>query len=212
MKPRISTFSTVLGSLIICVLCLSSRSGSAAEGPMQSLRKTHAKITALLGQKFKPGSSQEKKNREEVKKAVNAFLDYGELAKLALGKHWEARSEKERTEFVSILRDLIERNYIKQLRSNADYKLEYKQEKITGDTALVKTVIKVEKNGRITDISIDYKMRKVGKNWMVFDVITDEVSLVSNYRSQFNRIIKRESYEALVKKMKQKLKEEPVGA
>lgn len=193
--------------LIASALCLPA--AAQAETPIQTLKSLQGKINKLLAQKTKAGTGAAKKNKEEVKKLVNSLLDFPELARLSLAKHWEGRSEKERTEFTGILKDLIERNYVKQLRSNLDYKLDYKSEKITGENALVSTVVKVEKKGRVTEIQIDYKLRKVKGTWMVFDVVTDEVSIVQNYRSQFNRIIRKESYEALVKKMKRKLEETP---
>jgi phospholipid transport system substrate-binding protein len=178
-----------------------------AETPKQTLQRINAKINKLLRQKPAKGSAAEKKMKAEVKKTVNALLDFNELARLSLNKHWKDRSEKEHTEFVSILQDLIERNYVKQLRSNLDYKLAYRSENVEGDQAHVDTVVSVEKKGRVTEVQIGYKMRKSAKGWMVWDVITDEVSIVSNYRSQFNRIIRKESYDALVKKMKRKLEE-----
>ena len=66
-------------------------------------------------------------------------------------------------------------------------------------------LIKVKKDGRTSEIVIEYKMRRAKGRWVVYDVITDDVSIVRNYRSQFNRIIRRDSYEVLVKKMRRKL-------
>jgi phospholipid transport system substrate-binding protein len=195
-------------TVLFILLATSNHAQAYAEGPVQMLKRTHKTINRLLKEKATPGSALEKKNKEKMKKTINAFLDFSELAKLSLGKHWDARSEKERDEFVEILKDLIERNYIKQLKNNLGYKLEYKNEKVIGDSALVATVVRVEKDGRTTEVSIDYQMRKTSKGWMVYDVITDEVSIVKNYRSQFNRIIRKDSYQALVKKMQQKLHEE----
>lgn len=206
MKKIIPTTQAIF--FVIMSLFLAHSAMAAAGEPIQTLRRTQDKLNSLLKQKTTAGSPQEKKVKEDLKKIINSFLDYDELAKQALGKHWADRSEKERNDFTSILRDIIERNYIKQLRTNLAYKLEYGEEKINGESATVQTTIKFTKNNRENAISIGYEMRKVGKRWMVFDVITDEVSLVKNYRSQFNRIIKRESFEALLKKMKQKLKEE----
>src|SRR5207249_1336631 len=113
------------------------------------------------------------------------------------------------TEFVTTLRELIERNYVKQLRTNLDYQVQYKGEQLDGDDATVTTVVKVRSQGKNTDAEILYKMRKAppGGVWRVWDVVTDEVSLVRNYRTQFNKIITEQSYEALIKKMKSKLAE-----
>jgi len=192
---------------LIGALLLWTAPASAAETPTQTLRRVQDKLTKLLKKSPKAGSAAEKQNKDEIKKAVNALLDFPELAKESLGKHWKDRSEKERKEFTGILRDLIERNYVKQLKGNLGYKLDYRKEAVTGDEAEVKTVVKFEKNGRQTEIAIDYKLRRKASVWMVYDVVTDDVSIVKNYRSQFNRIIRKESYDALVKKMRRKLDE-----
>ena len=194
--------------LVAAAFLLAAPGVSHAETPTQTLRRINDKVTKLLGKKTKAGTPADKKNKEDVKKAINTLLDYPELAKQSLGKHWKERTEKQRAEFVTLLRDLIERNYVKQLKGNLGYKLEYGKETVSEDQAEVKTTITVTKNGRPSEIQIDYKLRKEDGRWMVYDVITDDVSIVKNYRSQFNRIIKRESYEALVKKMRRKLDED----
>jgi len=197
----------MLATTILLVLFAASQAQAYAESPTQVLKRTHRRINQLLARTVKAGTPAEKTLKDQIKKQINTFLDFTELARRALARHWEARTEAERKEFVSILQDLIERSYTKQLRSNLAYKLEYGKESQEGDTASVVTTVKVVKNKRTTAIVIEYKMRKAGGGWMVYDVVTDDVSIVRNYRSQFNRIIRRESYEALVKKMRDKLQE-----
>ena len=197
-------------SLAIAILLLTTGQANAlAQSPKRAIQQSHNRINSLLNKKQKSGSKAEKNLKVRIKKEVNSFLDYAELAKRSLGRHWAACTDAERTEFVDILQQLIERNYTKQLRSNLGYKISYESEKIEGDDAQVKTVIVVKKNRRKTEITIDYKLRKAKNRWMVYDVITDDVSIVRNYRSQFNRIIRRDSYEVLVKKMRSKLDEKP---
>ena len=197
---------TLLALVVAASLAISTP--ARAESPKQTIQRINAQINKLLRQKVKKGSAAEKKMKADVTKAVNTLLDFEELARLALHKHWKERSEKERTEFVGILRDLIERNYVKQLRSNLDYKLEYRGERTAGDKGQVDTAVSVTKKGRVTEVLITYMMKKAKNGaWVVYDVVTDEVSIANNYRSQFNRIIRKESYDALVKKMKRKLEE-----
>jgi phospholipid transport system substrate-binding protein len=210
-RMRIPRSHRIQAVLLVGLLCATS-SVAFAETPIQVLRRTQDKITKLLSRKVAAGSAEEKRVKREVKKVVNTLLDFRELAKLSLGKHWEQRTEEERVEFAGVLQDLIEKNYVKQLKSNLGYQLEYRKEKVSGDTATVATAVTVRKNGRVTEILIDYKLRKAPGGWMVYDVVTDEVSIVSNYRSQFNRIIRKESYEALVKKMRRKLEEDGSAA
>src|SRR3989339_1160316 len=168
----------------------------ALRTPIQSLQTTHKKITKLLKVKTTAGSPKEKKVKDEIKDVINALLDYEELGKQSLGKHWEKRTPAEQKQFVNILKQLIEINYTKQLKDNIGYVIEYRGEKIENEKALVTTAIKVKKNKRTTEILIQYWMKKSSDAWTVYDVITDEVSLIKNYRSQFNRIIKRDSFAA----------------
>ncbi|MBW2731639.1 MAG: ABC transporter substrate-binding protein [Deltaproteobacteria bacterium] len=178
---------------------------SAAKGPSQSLRSTNNRIHGLLKKKVPKGSSKETRQKAKLTRLINQFLDFNELARRSLGKHWPKRSAAEQKEFVDVLRQLIEHNYLKQLRSNLDYKVEYRSERVKGDKARVTTAILVMKNRREEEIVVEYKMLRVKRAWMVYDVVTDDVSIVRNYRSQFNRIIKKKSYKALLEKMRKKL-------
>ena len=193
-------------SLLTFFMFSANSAWAIAESPTKSLQRTNRTLKTLLKKKVKKGSNTEAKVKVKIKDAVNRFLDFHELARLALGKHWPKRTEQEQNEFVSILRELIERNYVKQLKDNLDYRLEYRHEKVKGSEARVVTAIKVISDGRPEEVTIEYKMRRNDDgSWMVYDVITDEVSVVRNYRSQFNRIIRKQSYQSLVKKMKRKL-------
>jgi len=174
---------------------------------MKLLRRSHARINELLRNGYEASSPEGKKVQATIKEVVNGFLDYRELGKRSLGQHWEARTKKEQEEFVSVLRDLIERNYVRQLRSNLDYEVVYRRQEVSGAEATVLTAVRIEKNKRVAETEILYKLREVDGAWFVFDIVTDGVSLIRNYRTQFNRIINKESYPALLKKMRRKLEE-----
>jgi phospholipid transport system substrate-binding protein len=176
-------------------------------GPMATLKQKNGEVDKLLRQKVEKGTPAESKQKEEIKQLAAGLLDYDELAQKALAAHWEKLTPAQRTEFVATLKELIERNYVKQLRSNLDYQVQYKNEENAGAEATVTTVVKVKSAGKNTDAEIVYKMKKDPDGWRVWDVITDEVSLVRNYRTQFNKIITEQSYDALIKKMKSKLKD-----
>ncbi len=181
--------------------------GGASAGPMATLKQKNGEVDRLLRQKVEKGSPAETKQKSEIKQLAATLLDYEELARRSLAAHWEKLSAPQQREFVDTLRELIERNYVKQLRSNLDYQVQYKNEEAEGDQATVQTVVKVKSPGKSTDAEIVYKMKKASDGWRVWDVITDEVSLVRGYKTQFNKIITEQSYDALIKKMKSKLKE-----
>lgn len=195
--------------VVMAGLCLASLTApaEAAPGPMATLKQKNSEVDRLLRLKTEPGSAEDKRRRDEVKALAATLFDYQELARRALGPHWTELHRNQQREFVSTLRELIEHNYVKQLRSNLDYQVEYRGEQLSGDEATVTTVVKVKTKGKQTDADIVYKLRRVGDRWLVYDVITDEVSLVRNYRSQFNKIITEKSYDELLRRMKAKLEE-----
>jgi phospholipid transport system substrate-binding protein len=179
-----------------------------ATGPMVTLKQKNSEVDKLLREHPAKGSAAETKQKDQIKQLAATLLDYDELAKRALAGHWDQLTPAQRNEFVATLRELIERNYTKQLRTNLDYQVQYKKEEIEGDDAVVTTMVKVKTQGKASDAEIVYKLRKTPDGWRVWDIITDESSLVRNYKSEFNKIITEQSYEALLKKMKSKLAEQ----
>ncbi len=197
------TAVTMVAALVVPGVAL-----AVVSGPMATLKQKNGEFERLLKQKVDKGTTAEQKQKDEIKQLASTLLDYDELARRALAQHWEKLSATQQKEFVTTFRELIERNYVKQLRTNLDYQVQYKNEEVDGDGATVSTMVKVRTQGKSTDAEIVYKMRKAdGGAWRVWDVITDEVSLVRNYKTQFNKIITEQSYEALLKKMKSKLAE-----
>jgi len=191
----------------LALVLLPSLAAASAGGPMATLKQKNGDVDKVLRQKVDKGSPAEQKQKDEIKKLAATLLDYDELAQKSLAAHWDKLTPAQRSEFVTTLRELIERNYVRQLRSNLDYQVQYKNEEADGDQATVSTIVKVKSAGKNTDAEIVYKMKKDPDGWRVWDVITDEVSLVRSYRTQFNKIITEQSYDALIKKMKSKLKD-----
>ncbi len=179
------------------------------QSPKATLQRLNGACEKLLRTKTDAGSAEEKKIKEEIKQRASELLDYSELCKRALGEHWEKMGEPKRTEFVATLKDLIERNYIRQLRTNLDYEVTYGEETVEGTESKVATTLRLATKGKTTQVQIDYRMvQKPDGRWMVYDVVTDELSLVRNYRTQFQRIIGAGNYDGLLSRMKSKLAEE----
>jgi phospholipid transport system substrate-binding protein len=124
------------------------------------------------------------------------------MARRSLATHWAKRTPEERKEFVPLFSDLLERTYMKKVEDYSGEKVLYEGETQDGDYAVVKVKIVTKKN---KDISVEYRLKKEGNNWLVYDVSILGVSLVNNYRTQFNSIISQSSYENLVKKLKEKV-------
>jgi phospholipid transport system substrate-binding protein len=172
----------------------------AGESAKQFVQHRHDKLTNLLR---KPASA---KNDAQIVAAVDAMLDYSALAEESLGKHWGQLSEAQRTEFRSLLQQLVRRAYQRDLRKTLDYEVAVRGAENLQGGRLVKTVARHRSNSRSEPLSIDYALHQVDGAWLVFDIITDGSSLVRNYRNQFNRVIKKHGVEGLLARMRKKAK------
>ena len=128
-------------------------------------------------------------------------FDYNEMARRSLGTHWNSRTPEERREFVALFADLLDRAYFSKIELYQGEKIRYGNEALDGDQATVKTFI-VARDGK--EIPVDYRMHQVDGRWSVYDVSIQGVSLVANYRTQFNRVVTTESYESLVQRLRDK--------
>jgi phospholipid transport system substrate-binding protein len=155
-------------------------------------------VQILQDPKLKP-ESMAPERRAAIRKVANVIFDFTETAKRALGPHWQNLSEKDRAEFVSLFTDLLEGAYVSKIEQYSGEPVRFVGDTVDGDLATVKTRI-VTKKG--TEVPIDYRMLRRGDRWVVYDVSIEGVSLVANYRTQFNKIIQTASYEELVKRMK----------
>jgi phospholipid transport system substrate-binding protein len=193
---------------LFIALLFASGPALAAAGAKATLQRINSQVDKLLRRQVAAGSPEEAQIKGDVKKLAAELLDYGELARRALGEHWDKLKPAQRTDFVSTFKELIERNYVRQIRTNLDYEVSYGSETLEDQEARVQSRVKVRTKGKATDVQIEYRMIKNGDRWMVYDIVTDELSLVRNYRSQFQRIIAGQGYDGLVQRMKSKLKEE----
>ena len=182
---------------LVLVLSLAGGARAAAAGPMAQLRKAKDQLNRL---------AQRKASDARIRKFVNRLLDFDTMAERVLRKHWAGLSPEQRAQFKTLFRQLIEKNYVKGLRKNATYQVDYKREAITGKTAKVYTVVRYVRKGRARQTEVVYRMRRVGRTWKVFDLITEGESLERNYRKSFSRIIRRKGFDVLLQKMRKKLR------
>jgi phospholipid transport system substrate-binding protein len=141
------------------------------------------------------------KRRDAIRSAAEPVFDWREMASRSLARHWQSRSEEERAEFVQVFTDLVNRAYITQLERYSGESIRYISERIDGDLGAVSTRF-VTRQGR--EIPVDYRAISRDGRWRVYDVSVQGVSLVSNYRSQFDRVIRDSSYSELVQRIKDK--------
>ena len=141
----------------------------------------------------------------EIRRVANDIFDFSETTRRSLGPHWHARTPQEREEVTRLYADLLERSYIGKIEMYSGEKIQFLGDTIDGDQATVRTRL-VTRQG--TDIPVDYRMHRVpGDRWLTYDVSIEGVSLVANYRAQFNKIIQTSGYTSLVKKLTAKEQE-----
>jgi phospholipid transport system substrate-binding protein len=146
----------------------------------------------------------DQQRRVVLKKVINNIFDYSEMSKRTLGRHWNQRTPTERTQFTELFASLLDNSYISKIESYNNEKIVYVRETIDGDHAEIKSKVVTEKRDEYT---LDYRLLNENGKWMVYDIVIEGVSMVSNYRTQFNRIISNNGYSELVKKLQTKSSE-----
>jgi phospholipid transport system substrate-binding protein len=192
----------MLSALGLGILLLMQPVLVAAGAPGDQVRQTVDKLLAILADPQLRGEDKENERREELRKVLYSRFDFTQMAKSALGPHWQRRSPEEQKEFVELFTSLLEGAYLDKIESYNGEKVQYLNETVDNDYAEVDTKI-VDNHGQ--PFSVNYRLRNGGGDWKVYDVVLENVSLVNNYRSQFNRVLAKSSFEELRKTMKEKL-------
>jgi len=177
---------------------------SAPAGPASDQLKVGIdKVIHVLADPSLKGTAKAKQRRDALREITGPLFDWNEMASRSLGRHWQPRTEVERQEFVRLFHDLLERSYLTTLERYNGERVAYGTESIEGEQATVRTQV-FNKAGQ--QFPVDYRLVRRGDRWLVYDVVIEGVSLVANYRAQFDQIIGTSSYEKLVDKLVDKLK------
>jgi len=135
-----------------------------------------------------------------LEETIGKLFNFEEMAKRSLAAHWKHRSEADHQEFVPLFQALLSKTYSGKIENYSGEKVQYLKERLQDSFAEVQTTIVSPK----TEISLDYRLLLKDGKWWVYDVVVDGVSLVKNYRVQFDRIIRDSSYAELVKTLREK--------
>lgn len=197
-----------MGRMFLCSLVLLGVIRVACAGePQERVRETVDAVLAVLSDKGLQAPERAQERRAKMRQAVFQRFGFKEMAQRALGPHWGKRNPAEKKEFVGLFSDLLERAYINKIESySGDQKVQYAKETVDKDGfATVVTTVVTKHSG---NVDVEYRLLQRDKSWQVYDIVIEGVSLVNNYRTQFNNVISQESYEALVKKLKLKQEQE----
>ena len=196
----------MLRRLVFLMVFLFAVPALAAPGPgTTAVKQANDTITGLLKQKAAPGSKEEKELAAKVTTGVRGFLDIDQLGKRAMVDQWSKLSKEQQTQFLTLLRELIEANYVKGMRANLTYTVDYVSETKDKDgNIVVTTKVNTQRKGRPYSIEVVYVLVKDGDKLRAFDVKTDGVGLIDNYRAMFNKVIAKDGFSGLIEKMKKK--------
>ena len=190
----------MIASLVIGSVCFGD---SEITG---KLKNTIDKVISIVkDENFK---KDQKGRREALRKAIDERFDYRQMVIRSLAKNWNSRSDQERQEFISLFKSLLENSYASKLEAYRDEKINYVGEVVKGEYALVKTEVVRQSS----TLGVDYKLIQTDGDWQVYDFVIEGVSMIRNYRSQFTKIIRNDSYEILVEKLTAKIAELEQGS
>ncbi len=192
--------------VLAAVLVLSLVTDAAAGPPTDQLKTSVDQVLKILADPELKKEARTLERRRMIRAVAADIFDFQEISRRSLALHWQARTPAERTEFIALFGDLLENSYISKIEGYSGERIVYAGDTIDGQLAVVRTKI-VTKQG--PEIPVDYRMFARGEQWRAYDVSVEGISLVSNYRAQFNTIIQRTGYPDLVAKLKAKQDERP---
>ncbi|HXA97438.1 MAG TPA: ABC transporter substrate-binding protein [Candidatus Dormibacteraeota bacterium] len=188
-------------SLTAAVLLGAAATAAQAVTPTETVKMRVEQALQSIGQT--PATTPEgvERRRAEIRRAADSLFDFTEMSRRALGRHWEERTPAERDEFVKLFTDLMARSYVGKIDRYAGESIAYTGEHVNGDEATVQSQVVTAKGSQIP---VEYRLHRVNESWTAYDVFIENVSLVGTYRSQFDRVIKAESFADLLRRLREK--------
>jgi len=189
--------------LIACLILIHGATAVALAGEAtEQIRETTEELIAVLTDPAlqDPGRAQEK--RELIRTIADKRFDWEEAASRSLARHWVQRTDQEKREFVALFSDLLEATYMDKVDNYSGEEVLYVGENTDGDYGVVQVKIVTTTD---IEIPVEYRVKRREDGWVVYDISVEGVSLINNYRTQFNSIILKSSYQDLVKRLKAKL-------
>ncbi|MFZ0930672.1 MAG: ABC transporter substrate-binding protein [Syntrophobacteraceae bacterium] len=174
------------------------------QNPMALIQSGTERAFQILQESKRGQAPSLRQRKDEILVIVSEYFNFEEMAKRALGRPWKEQSPDKRQEFAQLFKHLLFNTYISRLENytGSNERVFYDSEKLDGDYALVKTHILYETNN---NIGIEYRLRRDGGRWQVYDVVVEGISFVDNYRGQFCSILTNESFDSLLIRLRQKV-------
>src|SRR5918999_3811341 len=196
MNLKIRVSSSIVAALMVICSCKLANAGE----PTEAIREAVNQGVEILKNAKLDSQKQRVQVIDRLRQIVYPLFDFNEMAMRSLGANWRRLNPQQRQEFVSTFTALLEKTYADQIDLYNGQQVVYTGETVDGDYAQVDSRI-IDTSGQT--YSVVYKVHKVEGKWRIYDVVAENISLINNYRSQFNRVIARSSFDELLKIMKQ---------
>ena len=191
----------IFGSFLLMVIFATP---CFARAPTDGIKKTTDRILVIVSDPALKGPENDKKRGALIREAVDERFDWEAMTQRSLARHWRKRTPAEKKEFITLFGKLLERTYLDKVGSYSGEKVIYVGESVDGKYATVTAKILTHSD---TEVEVLYRLKDKNGDWRVYDISIEGVSLVNNYRKQFNSIISRSSYDELVRKLREKVAE-----
>lgn len=192
---------TLMNLTAALLLGLAAATAAQAMTPTETVKSRVDEAIQGLSQTPSATAESAERRRIEIRRAADSLFDFTEMSRRALGRHWADRTAAERDEFVRLFTDLVARTYIGKIDRYAGEAIAYTGERVEGDEASVRSQVVTAKGSQIP---VEYRLHRSNDNWTAYDVLIENVSLIGTYRSQFDRIIKSESFGDLLRRLREK--------
>jgi len=198
------TFKSLLRGFVFLLLIGGFSIPSVAGEPTEQVKATTDRILAIVTDPALKSAEKVKERNNLIRQAVDERFDWEEMSRRTLATHWAQRTPEEKKEFIDLFGKLLERTYMERVGDYSGEKVLYAGERVEEEYAVVDVEI-LTKQGR--SVSVSYRLKKEIDRWLVYDISIEGVSLVNNYRTQFNSILVRSSFKDLMTKLKAKVDE-----
>lgn len=187
--------------VVMALAWFGTASALLAGEPLEVIKVSADRAIQILKDPQLQAKEKKKERIERLKEIANPMFDFEEMARRSLGPHWRRRSPLEQKEFVKLFRDFIERIYSNNVDLYAGERIVMGKEIIDNDYAQVDSSFI---NPKGEEFSVVFRLRRTERKWKVYDAVVENISIVNNYRSQFDRVISKSSFEELIRLLKEK--------
>lgn len=187
--------------IVSLVLWLAGIAPAYGGEPLELVKAAADQVIALLRDPQFKAADRKRERVERLKAIINPIFDYDEIARRTLSAHWERRTPAEREEFTKLFRAFLEKIYSDQIDHYEGERLVFGRESVNQEFAEVESKLINDKN---EESPLIYRLKRTDGRWKIYDAVVEDISIVNNYRSQFNRVITKSSFEELKKMLREK--------